>query len=305
MTYQQFGRIEATDFNTLASTFNSIYSAGTGNSGYGQTSLSAVSQFATVQFGDWANLINTTKTVASHQGTAITNIFAPQQGDRIDYIGSVQTNLTSITTNRLNAAAQGTTSSTATSVSTSWASAITFTQSVTFSSANQARYFFNAGGQIALTFAHPTGTGVNSLLNTLASRCGTIVLSAGSCTIAGTAYTGTTKIGGSGTPTVLSTGTGFYNLLTTDTEIFRQVATGLTPSAYAGSLIQVFVKINALPGTGTIVTFTTVWDEIPNGGTTLVASAGTATTLTIRPPSTSYLSNSWGTPTVLGSVTGS
>lgn len=305
MTYQQFGKIEATDFNTLASSLNSIYSTGTGNSGYGQTSLTNVSQFASVQFGDWANLINTTKTVASHQGTAITNIFAPQQGDRIDYLSSIQTNLTSITTNKLNAVAQGTTSSTATVVGTSWASAITFTQSVTFSSANQARYFFNAGGQIALTFSHPTGTGVNSLLNTLATRCGTIVLSSGSCTIAGTAYTGTTKIGGSGSTSVLSTGTGFYNLLTTDTEIFRQVATGLTPTAYAGSLIQVFAKINALPGTGTIITFTTVWDEIPNGGTTLPASLGTTTTLTVRPPSNAYLSNTWGTPSVLGSVTGS
>jgi hypothetical protein len=46
----------------------------------------------------------------------------------------------------------------------------------------------------------------------------------------------------------------------------------------------------------------TLWDEIPNG---LSVSSGSATTVTIRPPSTTYISSTWGSPTVSGTVSGS
>lgn len=315
MTYSQYGLIQASDFNTFvgnatsgistANTLNTVWGIGVLNNGYGQTGVSQVNQYNLVSYTDWQNLINTTTTIANHQGTAITAVFSPNQGDLIAVNNAISTNLTSIYNNRLNAAQQGTTSSTATTNSTAWQAAITFTQTVTFASANAARYFFNAGGQIALTFSHPTGTGVNALLNTLATRCGTIVLSAGSCTIAGTAYTGTTKIGGSGTPTTLSTGVGFYNLTTVNQEIFKQTATGLTPATYAGTLISVNVRMNAVPGTGSIITFTTLFDEIPNGGSFLPLTSGTVTTITVRPPSNAYITNTWGTPSVSGVVSGS
>ena len=42
--------------------------------------------------------------------------------------------------------------------------------------------------------------------------------------------------------------------------------------------------------------------SVPDG---LTAATGTATTLTVRPPETTYLANSWGTITLAGSVTGS
>jgi hypothetical protein len=315
MTYSQYGLIEATDFNNFvgnattgistANTLNSVWGIGIGNTGYGQTGVSQVAQFTTVNPTDWRNLINTTSTIGNHQGTAITNIFPPNSGDLIATNNNILTNLTAIYNSRLNAAAQGTTSSTTTTNSSTWSSAISFTHSVTFASANAARYFFNAGGQIALTFSHPTGSGVNALLNTLATRCGTIVLSSSSCTIAGTSYTGTTKIGGSGTPAALLTSVGFYALTTTNQEIFRQLASGLSPSAYVGTFISVNVRINSLPGTGTIITFTTLFDEVPNGGSTLGLTSGSATTLTVRPPSNAYISDTWGTVSVAGSVTGS
>lgn len=315
MSYQQYGKIEATDFNTIVGTsttstsgqLNAVWGPGNGNKGYGQTAVPQVSQNAKIGYQDWANAVNTTSTAASHQNTALTVVTTPVTGVKVEYNSAVTTNITSITSYRLNARAQGTTTSTTTSA-TAWSNQITFTHTVTFGSGDQARYFFNCGGQIAISFSSPSGSGINALMNALGTACGTIVLSsptAGAITIAGTAYNGITKVGGSGTATTLSTNTGYYALGTTNTEVFKQTGTG-TPAGYIGSFISVNIKTNGTQGSngdnGSVITITTIWDEVPNG---LSVATGTATTVTVRPPSTSYLSNSWGTPIVTGSVTGS
>ena len=317
MTYGQYGLIEATDFNTFvgnatvgistANTLNSIWGIGILNTGYGQIGVPVVQQYTTVSHTDWANLINTTRSIGSHQGTAITQITAPGRGDRISTITAVSTNLQSVYTNRFNASAQGTTVNYPVTNSSTWNAAITFTHTLTFESAIKMRHFFNTGGQIALAFGHPTGTGVNSLLSTLASACGTLVISAinsGTCSIAGTTYTGFSKKGGSGTTTTLLSNAGYYGLTSTFQEVFKQAGTG-TPSAYTGTFISVNIRLNAAPGTATTMTISTLWDEVPNGGTTLGLTSGSATTLTVRPPSVTYLTNSWGTVGVVGAVTGS
>ena len=77
------------------------------------------------------------------------------------------------------------------------------TKTFTFASRNQLRYFFNAGGMIRLSWSRTGGTASSqntSWTDTL-TAAGTIVLTGdgASKTIAGVAYTGTTKIGGSGT----------------------------------------------------------------------------------------------------------
>lgn len=317
MAYSQYGKIEAADFNafvgnaivgiTTADTLNTVWGIGSGNNGYGQTGIPQVSVNTTIVNGDWANLLNTTTTIARHQNTAITSVTVPQQGDKIEVIAPIATNLTSIYTNRLNATAQGSSVPITTTVGTAWSSAITFTHVVSFTSADTARYFFNTGGQIALTFSHPTGSGVNALMSALGTACGTLVLSApnsGTATIAGTSYSGISKIDGSGSVTTIVPNAGFYGLTTTNQEVFKQLGTG-TPSAYAGSFISVNARINALPGSGSVITITTLWDEVPNGGATLGLTSGTATTCTVRYPSTSYLANTWSSVGVVGSVTGS
>lgn len=317
MTYTQYGLIQASDFNTFvgnavtgistANTLNTVWGLGVLDTGYGQTGVPNVEANTLVSHTDWANLINTTSVIGNHQGTAVTQITPPSQGDKVEIIGAISTNLQNIYNSRFNAAAQGTTSSVSTTNASNWSSAITFTHTVTFASAIQARYFFNAGGQIAINFSHPTGTGVNSLLSNLATACGTLVISSigsGTCSIAGTSYTGITKVGGSGTPLTLLTNRGFYALTTTNQEVFKQTGTG-TPSAYTGTFISVNLRLNALPGTATTLTITSLWDEVPNGGSTLGLTSGSNTTVTVRPPSATYLTNTWGAVTVAGSVSGS
>lgn len=316
MSYAQYGTIAASDYNNLigaavgstANVLNTVWSTGSGAAGYGQTALANVATGDTVAASSWANLINRTSNSASHQSSSITSVTAPASGNTILYNANVVTNLQTVYTNRLNAVSQsGTTANTAT-YGTTWLNAITFTHTVTFTSGDAARYFFNSGGQLAITCSHPAGTGINLLLNNLASNVGTVVLSSptsGAASIAGTSYNGVTKVGGGGSTPTISTNSGYYNWTTANANVFYQTAsTG--PSGYLSTNINVLVKTNGTVGSngdkGNIVTIYTIWDEIPNG---LTVATGSATTVTIRPPEVTYIANTWGTPTVTGTVTGS
>ena len=49
---------------------------------------------------------------------------------------------------------------------------------------------------------------------------------------------------------------------------------------------------------GNIIYVATKFDQVPNGGSTLVSAVGTTASLTIRPPSSTYITNTWGNPSV-------
>ena len=316
MTYSVGGLIQATDYNGFVSTtvganVNATWGTSTSSAGYGQSDLATVSASGTVTAAQWASLVNTIAAMANHQGTTITARTAPTAGTLIAVLSAVNTDIASCYTNRGNAAASGaqytgwtgTNSKTAATSGASWT--ITFTNTVTFASANAARYFFNAGGRIKLDVSK-TATGQtgdpewNDLANTL---CGDIFFTGGAYTqtIAGGSYTGTTKSGGTGTPNTLSTGTGYFDLTPggAATVIYKQFA---DTAPYTANYIQHSVALNAA---STVLTFTTVWsasdgDPISGGTAASGATPGTApcTICTYYPPSTTYLTNSWGTPTV-------
>jgi hypothetical protein len=303
-----------------------VLATGNGRSGLGQPAVSQIptpvnTSPTTVTNEQWNLLINNIQNIASHQGSTITPLSVTADGQLISAYMTNNTpttsifanNLNTIFTNRNNAAAQGSSSSDTRTYTTSWNNALTFTHTITFASGDSARYFFNAGGQIALSFSHPNGTNMNNLWNTLATACGTITLSAvnsGTQTIAGTVFNGVTRTGGSGTPTTLSTNSGYYALTSTNVSIFRMTATS-GPSGYLSSFIQVSARTNSTQGTngdaGSIITLTTVWDSVPNGGDTNLGRTGpnSAVTCVVRSPSSSYLSPTWGSFTISSSVSGS
>jgi hypothetical protein len=186
-----------------------------------------------------------------------------------------------------------------------------FTHTITWVSANAARYFFNAGGRIKWeTSKTSTGTVADPEWNDLANTLvGDIFITGGNQTIVGTTYTGTTKSGGTGSPNTLLTTTGWYNLTTSDTLIYKQFA---DTAPYTGQFIQIQAKT---AGSGSQLILTTTWTD-PGGspiGSTDAITGGTATSgitfgtapstvVTYFPPSTAQLTNSWGTPTVAASV---
>ena len=317
MTYAQYSTIETTDlYNTLtgngtppsAPGLAATWNASTGSAGYGQNGPATV-QIATgnsIRASEWANLVNYTGYCASHQGTAITSVSAPVAGGTIAYISAIPSNLLTIYNSRLNAVSTGTSFYTTTQTSTSWSSVATFTQTATFANGNAARYFFNSGGQLQISCAHSSGTsGINLLFNNLASNIGAVILSApssGSISVAGSSYTGITKVGGGGsTPTTLPNN-GYYALTGANANVFTQLAsTG--PSGYLSTFIRILVKSNGTQGVlgdaGSVITFTTLWDEVPDGYT---VSPGCQTFLVCRPPLADWISNTWGTITLAGSV---
>lgn len=317
MTYSTGGLIQASDFNTRAGdanatssgSVNAVWATGGGTGGYGQTAVANVVAGGSVAASNWSSLVNTVSNIGQHQGTGILSMPAPAVGGSINYLANLDTNLTSIYSSRLNANAQGSTSSNAVTYGSTWINSVTFTHTVTFANGNAARYFFNAGGQIKMTVGHSNTTaGINALFNTLCTNTGTVAISApssGSITIASTSYNGVTKVGGGGNAPTISTNSGYYGLTTANTTIFTQTATG-TPSGYTGSYISYIAKTNGAQGSnsdnGSVITIYTVWDEVPNG---LTMGAVSTTTLTIAPPSTAYVANTWGAITLAGSATGS
>jgi len=313
MTYAQYGTIQAADFNALAGgdpttssgTLNAVWATGGTTAGYGQTALANVAVGNTVSASQWATLVGNTASAASHQGTAITSVSAPVTGGTITYLSAIPTNLTTIYNSRLNASSQGSTTSNAVTTATTWSSLATFTHTATFANGNAARYFFNSGGQLAITCSHPGSTGINLLFNNLCSNVGTVVMSSpssGSITVSAVSYNGITKIGGGGTAPTISTNSGYFAMTTSNANVFTQLAsTG--PSGYLSTFIRIIAKSNGTQGVsgdaGNVITLFTLFDEVPNG---LTVTSGTAVTLTVRPPETTYLANTWGTITLAGSV---
>jgi hypothetical protein len=308
MTYSAGNTIIDDDYNIFATgnasgsgdnnvaNINTVWGSGTGDKGYGQTStLPAVSAGATVQATSWANLIARNTSLANHQGSSITAITQPSAGNTIEAYTALSTNITTTFNNRNNAAGSGS-DSTVNSVSTSgWNNSSTLSKTFTFSSANAYRYFFNAGGMIRISWSRTGGTSSdqNTIWSNLLTASGTLVLTgaAASKTIAGTSYTGLTKIGGSGTPTTLVTTEGAYALNSTPSLNFKQVPS----SPYGANEIEVSYST-----TSTVITiYTDLSDDYaPPDPSSPDNVDGTLTQVsTIRYPSTTYLSNTWGTVT--------
>jgi len=333
MTYSTGGLIQATDYNTFVGNttagLNRVWGTGSGDAGWGQTSISTVSSSAVVTATNWATLVNTLSTTGSQTTTALTSRTAPVTGNLVAILANVQTDITSCTTNRGNATSSGTISTTwtgniakltATGVTsptkpgTAWT--IVWTQTVTFRSADAARYFWNAGGLVRLDMSKTsTGTDLDPDWNTFVGTAGTLYMSgrvnSAAQTIAGVSYTGFTRVGGTGTPSPNLTTTGWYSLTAgAAATTMWQLAQTVYP--YTTEFIRVTAAVDA---TSTILTLVTTWNQGTqsnatgiSGGTNTASpytAFGTAPSVLCRfiPPSTAQgLANTWGTPTVASSV---
>lgn len=306
MSYSIGGLIQSADYNGFANTnspnVNSIWAGGSSNQGYGQSPLSTVTATNKVSFTNWANLITTISTIALHQGSTITTLSpAPSLGGKIKgFVPTLSNNINTIYSNRLNANAQGSDSTaTITNTISSWVDTLTMTFTLTFVSANAIRYFFNSGGQIGLSFFHPTSSTINGLLNDICNEIGTVWLSgitSGTATLSGTTFNGVTKIGGvASVRGTANTNNGFYNWSPIITNCYRQYGDVPYGSYTAGTFLDISAQYNS----ATVITITCVFDEVPNGA---IASTGTQATLTVRPPSTTYLTNTWGSPIIGSSI---
>jgi len=316
MTYSSGGLIQAADYNGFVQDTANANINATWNSAYGQTAIATVAALGNVNATQWSTLVNTLTNMAAHQPTTITSRTAPQAGNTISILANVNTDIANCFSNRFNAYAvgtqytawTGTNSKTAGTSGSAWT--ITFTNTVTFANATAATNFFNSGGYVQIQNGKSsTGQLGDPPWNALATTVtGLINITKGgvSQVIAGNTYTGTTKSGGTGTADTLATGTGWDSLTNgaAATIVYKQ----FSPTApYTTDFIQHSI---AKASSSTQLVITTLWsandsgpgdpDPISGGTAAVGATPGTApcAIVTYFPPETTYLTNTWGTPTV-------
>jgi hypothetical protein len=185
MTYSVGGLIQAADYNAFVVDLNSFWSTGQGDSGWGQTAISTVNASGVVTATNWATLVNNLARAGGHTNTTLTSRSAPVTGSVIAVLSNLATDISNVSTRRGYSLARGVTSST-------WTGSIAKTTStgagnlgwyilwshvVTFPSAAQARYFWNAGGLISLQMSKTsTGTDMDPDWNTFVGTVGQLLV---------------------------------------------------------------------------------------------------------------------------------
>jgi hypothetical protein len=317
MSYAQGSLIQATDYYTLASAGGAYvgpyvgqqWGPGTGDHGMGQSISAIMNPPNNVTTGNvvtavqWTGLIQTINSCMAHQGHAAITPTSVIVGTPASYFASISAG------SALAYASAGTTGLALTdsvtypaSYSGTWgqtgSQTLVATHTVAFASADAARYFFNAGGKLKLSFARTLGTvsGGNSLENidwtNLCAACGSIQIG----------YKNTTQVGNSGSPSVLlnSNNGGYWNLNTAYNTQFRQMS-GAGGGYYGSEIIKVDVAWSGTPANGgypTLLIRTTFDDSF----TASYVDGNTSATLVVSSPATTYITNTWGNPSVSTSI---
>lgn len=319
MTYASGGLIQATDYNNLvganpsttAGQLNAVWATGNSSYGYGQTAISqAAATGGTVTATQWSTLVNALNNIECHQLNATSsNVALMTAGSTITYVAAVATNLSTVYINRLNAGAQGTTTTgtvftagiSATN-NTTYGESTFATRTVTFSSGDAARYFFNAGGQINLVI---TGVTNNDATSRSADAVTVIATNLGGVS-AFKALTNGGRTGTGGTVNTNTTAFGYYSL-TTAYQMTQKITT--TNATYSNDYAAVYYKSNGAQGsnadTGSVISIALNYQSAHTSTTSgLYGSTGDTLNVTVSHridvvyPESTYLNNSWGTVTI-------
>lgn len=291
MTYSAGGTIQATDYNGFVASVNAIWGTGSGDSGYGQsTTLSTVSAgVTTVTATQWSDLISRLNTIDQHQTGTTTGITSPSAGQTITYLSTLSSTISTLTTNRLTALATGSATTTSVTNATGWTTSATKEVSLTWANSSAMRYWFNAGGYITFTAAGSalSGNTKSTDWDSLLTACGTVVIDAQT----------SGKTGGSGTPTTNDTNVGYYDQTTSYQTILDQYSPTAT-GGYNLNHAQFQAKINNSAGSATVMTLKLLLTDAAGDVVNDTVTGTVNLTYSYYPPSTTYLSNTWGSVTV-------
>jgi len=300
MSYAQGQLIDAADYNGLANVSAAnvwyVLSTGSGTYGYGQdaASISTVSVASTITAAQWAGLVHSVNKILGHQSGAGAQLATGSNigitaGATITAFANVSTAVTTIGTNRLSFNSTRGTPVTGANFDATFAnSTFTRTITVTFASADQARYFFNAGGRFSLVFS-PSGLTDNlkeQSYTDLMNAIGTLHLDAETSTRTGTGETLTTN----------GLAIGYWDLTTSNQTILKLTSDN---ASYTANTLEVFMRVAGAAGTnggkGTQVIYDITYtdgaaDDAFNDG----ISGTFRHRVDITPPETTFLANSWG-----------
>ena len=275
MAYQTGDTILDDEYNSFATgstggsptdsaNINNLWGTGTADRGYGQTgTLSAVSAGSNVTSTQWATALSRITSMGNHQGSTLGSMASPSAGDEIEIIGAISSNLSTLHSNRLTAAALSSTVSTNLDSTGDWSVSNIQEVTVTFDSADEARYYFNAGGAISID---PQITGYTDdakarSWNALTQMTGTMIMSAQGTSSLGGADSITVTEAHTSSEVTLATTIGYYDLTTSyQTLLQRDLTTSGSPYiSGAANNIKIEAKSNGTQGSnsdaGTVVTF--------------------------------------------------
>ena len=225
--------ITATRYNNLQSRIAVIMGNGSGNSGYGQSLVSAqVAVGSNVDLARVLNLRTDMIKARQHQtgsnegpvaigGTGAFPLVTTADQITDAFAANLESQMTTIETNKLVLGAGQFTDTTDANTSqrtAAWNGLLTHNVTVAFGSNDNARYYFNSGGDIRFRVTLTGGTsdtGVNQIYtdwSNMFTTMGTIIFN----------HNSTSRTGSSGTAQAI----GFYQLTTANQEIFRRVGSG-------------------------------------------------------------------------------
>jgi hypothetical protein len=305
MSYAQGSLIDAADYNglvgsnsTTAGTINYVWSTGNGQFGYGQTAVDAVTVAATVTATQWSTMLNALNKSLQHQAGAAASLgpLNYTAGSVITHFANVATSVTTINTNKLNfnsTRGATTTGANLDKAYTTEAATMTHTITVTFASADQARYFFNAGGRLSLVASQTgdfTANAKETNWATLINAIGTIHLDQLTSTRTGTGETQTTD----------GSAIGYWDLTTSNQTLIRLTQ---DTAPYTANYIDIFARVAGAAGSngglGTQVIFQIDYvDGSPDGGFDDGISGTVRNRIDIVKPEITYLADVWGSITV-------
>lgn len=312
MTYSAGSTIVATDYNSfvggnlganVSGELNTVLGGGRGNAGYGQAGVSNVTAVTnTITATQWTNFVNGVNKVRKHQdGAAFTNIGTLTAGATINANVSFSTNLTTAYTNRLNFAATGTTttgstfSNTFTAPNDTNAQTFNITRTATFASADQARYFFNAGGQLRFVVISVTNNDSSLRSNSLVTLAN---VNFANCTVRSANNSG--RQGTGGTLNTNNTALGYWSATTSNANI---VSITSTTSSYTTDQLGFSYKTNGVQGSyadnGTTMNLNVLLyagAQSPAFNDTINVTVNHR--VDVIYPVTTYLANTWGAVTI-------
>ena len=318
MAYSTGGLIEAWDYNRLTwggnttGTYTStpsnlafVWGVGNGAVGYGQdaTAITAVPVGGTITATQWSTFIQRLNLTLGHQSGAGAQLASGSNigivaGATIQAFANVATAVGTVNTNAALFTAQGATTTGANFDETVNTTAALTNQvygqrTVTFASANAARYFFNAGGRLNYFVSTPTGGGSarqNSFIGLING-------------LGGWGQLNTTSSGRTGTGQTLNTNSTTFgyrnNVLNTPTTVVQVTSTAATYTSDTAA-IQVFTNSSDTTNgsNGLTVIFRSLYNVADKPFDDPINVTHRAR-VDIVFPSTTYLSSSaWGTPTV-------
>jgi len=287
MGYTAGEKISSTEFNQVllaGAAFDGYgisHVTGTGDlfHGLGQTTPSLVSIGEEVKATHWNALFTAMDNLADHTNDTLTSTGQRSAGDLIEIksalVADLQTLATSVQNGCPNATALTTsTAQQTTTASARWNVSHIVEQSTTFTDANQMRWFFNQGGKIQINVTRTSNSGSvasqkDQAIDDLIDSLGDFRIKSQSSEYSNDGSTNVNILGDGSSAYDLNIG--FYDLTTSYQTILILRQDWQT---YQFMNFKIEAKLNAAPGTATVITVrTSLLDPFVDGSSVATADA--------------------------------